>query len=36
MLAADIVAEAVGTRFERREGLDVGLLRRRVPATRTE
>ena len=34
--AADIVAEAVGTRFERGEGLDVGLLLRRVHASRRE
>ena len=31
-----IVAEAVGTRLERREGLDVGLLLRRVHAARRE
>ena len=31
-----IVAEAVGARFERREGLDVGLLLRRVHAPRRE
>ena len=36
LLAADIVAEAVGPRLERREGLDVGLLLRRVHAPRRE
>ena len=34
--AADIVAEAVGTRLERREGLRVGLFLRRVHAPRRE
>ena len=36
LLAADVVAEAVGARLERREGLDVGLLLRRVHAARRE
>jgi hypothetical protein len=36
LLAADIVAEAVGLRLERREGFDVGLLLRRVHAPRRE
>ncbi len=36
LLAVDIVAEAVGARFERREGLHVGLLLRRVHAARRE
>ena len=35
-LAADIVAEAVGPRFERREGLHVGLILRRIHAARRE
>ena len=35
-LAADVVAEAVGARLERREGFDVGLLLRRVHAARRE
>ena len=36
LLAADIVAEAVGARFERREGGDVGLCLRSVHAARRE
>ena len=36
LLAVDIVAEAVGPRFERREGLDVGLILRRIHAPRRE
>jgi hypothetical protein len=36
LLTADIVAEAVSGRFERREGVDVGLLLRRVHAPRRE
>ena len=36
LLAVGIVAEAVGTRFERREAVDVGLLLRRVHAARRE
>ncbi len=35
-LAVDIVAEAVGTRFERGEGLHVGLFLRGVRASRRE
>src|SRR5262249_42532651 len=35
-LAADIVAEGVGERLERREGGDIGLLLRRVHASRRE
>ena len=36
LLAVDVVAEAVGTRLERRKRLDVGLLLRRVRAARRE
>src|SRR5688572_17339358 len=36
MLAAEIVAEAVGTRLQRREGLDVCLLLRGIHASRRE
>src|SRR5262249_17551039 len=36
LLAADKVAEAVSTRFKRREGFDVGLLLRRIHAARRE
>jgi hypothetical protein len=36
MLAADVVAEAVSARLERREGLNVGLLLRRIHAARCE
>ena len=35
-LAADVVAEAVGTGFERREGVDVRLLLRRVHTSRSK
>ena len=35
-LATDVVAEAVGPRFERSKGLHVGLLLRRVHASRSE
>ena len=36
LLAAEIVAEAVSTRLERGEGVDVGLILRRVHAPRRE